>query len=100
MPVPEEHHWVFWDVDPSEIDLEGDSTYVIARVLEKGRMAEVRWLMRTYGLSSIHRVLATAANPELSPRTLAMWRVVLDAKDEPWANPPAWRQRSSIPWPS
>ena len=89
---------LFWDSSPSRIDLLRDTDYVMGRVLEFGRMKDVRWLMKRYGLEAIHRFLATSANPELSPRTLAFWRVVLHAEDETWRAPPAFRRNSSAYW--
>ena len=89
---------LFWDTRLTRIDLVRDESYVMARVLEFGLMRDVRWLMKRYGLPAIHRFLAASGHPELSPRTLAFWRVALNAEDETWRAPPAFRRNSSAYW--
>ena len=94
MKVPKSCRWVFWDVDVDALDTKRHVNYILARVLEFGRLAEVRWLIATYGMEGIHRFLRDVGHPELSERTLRFWRVALHAKDETWASPPAWRKSS------
>jgi hypothetical protein len=96
--VPEKHRWVFWDVDAKALDTAAARDYILPRVLEFGGIAEVRWILATYGIDAIHRFLRDVGHPELSDRTLQFWRAVLKAKDEPWASPPAWRKSSAAPW--
>jgi len=96
--VPDKHRWVFWEIDPDQLDLDRDANYVLPRVLEHGGLAEVQWVIARYGLERIHRFLRDVGHPELSKRTLTFWRAVLRAGDEPWASPPSWRTDSSIPW--
>jgi hypothetical protein len=98
MAVPAELHWLFWELDPARIDLAADSGYVMARVLEHGGLAEVRWLLARYGREAIHAFLRDVGHSELSDRTIAFWRAAFAAKDETWASPPAWRKSSSVPW--
>ena len=91
---------LFWDSTLARIDLSRDAGYVMARVLEFGRARDVRWLIRRYGLPAIHDFFATAAHPELSPRTIAFWRTYLHAEGESWRRPPAFRRHSSAYWAS
>jgi hypothetical protein len=92
-------HWLFWDVAPSSVDLARHQRFVIARVLEKGRLADVRWLLLQYGEQSLLEFMRHSGHPELSPRTRAFWRAYFAAQDETWQSPPSWRQSSSVPWP-
>jgi hypothetical protein len=64
-------HALFWETRPARVDLERDVDYVLARVLEFGRLVDVRWVLRRYGLERVHTFLATSGHPELSPRPLA-----------------------------
>lgn len=96
--VPAEHRWIFWEVDADQLDLERDADFILARVLERGGIEQVRWLMRDLGLERIHRFFRDVGHPELSARTIRFWRVVLHAEDESWATSPAWRSHSSAPW--
>jgi hypothetical protein len=38
-------------MNASELDLERNANYILARVLERGRLIDVRWLIRAYGLT-------------------------------------------------
>lgn len=91
--------WLFPDYDPSELDPERDRRLILARVLEQGRLSDVRWCVRRYGFSGIHEFLRAQAHPELSPKTLALWRAVLNAKHEAWPQSRRSRLRSAAPWP-
>jgi hypothetical protein len=96
--VPAEFRWLFWDVDFETVDAGEHADFVLARVLEFGRMAEVRWSIATYGVERIHRFLRDCGHPELSERTVAFWRAVLNAEEEEWAKPPPWRRSRIAPW--
>lgn len=96
--VPEPHRWIFWDVDAESLDTTAAADYILPRVLEFGGIAEVRWVLATYGLTGIHRFLRDVGHPELSERTLGFWRAALNAKEEAWARPPAWRKSNAAPW--
>ena len=66
---------MFWEVDPKTIDLRKNSAYVIARILDYGRDAEVRWLWRTYPRKLIKSVVKRSR--VLKPRTHNLWREYL-----------------------
>jgi hypothetical protein len=36
--IPTKMRWLFWEVDPGKIDVERHADYVIARVVEYGRL--------------------------------------------------------------
>jgi hypothetical protein len=90
--------WLFCEVDPDALDVERDGEYVLGRVLERGRLEDVRWAVRVYGLERIHRFFRESGHPEISSRTLAFWRAFFHAEDEIWKTPPDWRSNSSAPW--
>jgi hypothetical protein len=96
--VPSEFRWLFWEVDVEAIDLTRDADFVLARVLESGTLAAVRWVIGLYGLERIHRLFREVGHPDLSERTIQFWRAALHAEDEPWATPPPWRKSSGAPW--
>jgi hypothetical protein len=98
MPPPEQLRWLFWETDPSTIDVEAQADYVLPRVLEFGGLAEVRWALGTYGTERIHRFFRDVGHPELSAKTIRFWRAFFNANEETWASTPAWRQSSSAPW--
>jgi hypothetical protein len=97
-PLPKELRWVFWEVEFGALDPERDADFILARILEYGRMNDVRWLIRTYGMDRIHEFFRAVGNPELSERTRLFWRAVFHAEEERWATSPDWRRSSSAPW--
>src|SRR6185503_3614732 len=98
--VPKSMYWLFWDVDPATVDIKKDADYVIARTVEHGTLADVKWLFRRYGADRIHRFFRDVGHPELTPRTLGFWKAFFKASDEKWAHPPSWRKSNAAPWPS
>ena len=96
--LPEQIRWLFWEHDFDALDQERHADTILARVLEHGRMRDVRWVIDAYGMERIHRFLRDVGHPELGGPTIAFWRAVLGAEDEAWAEPPAWRSDSSAPF--
>ena len=98
MRPPRRMKSLFWNVAFERLDVERDADFILSRILERGRLTDVRWALERYGLDRIHRFFVSAPRPELSPRTIRLWRVVLGAQEERWPEPPAWRRNSSAPW--
>mgnify|MGYP000960661595 CR=1 FL=1 len=96
---PDEFRWLFWEVDFDALDVVEHADFIIPRVLEFGRLVEVRWAIRTYGLDRLHHFLRDVGHAELSDRTLHFWRALFHAEDERWASPPAWRRSRPELWP-
>ena len=42
--IPTELAWLFWDVDPAQIDLERHRDYILERVMMRGDWFAMRWL--------------------------------------------------------
>ena len=98
--MPQSLAWLFPEYEIGDLDPERDARLILARVLEQGRLLEVRWAAQHYGLARIHRFFRDEAPAELSPRTIALWRVALKAKHEPWTTSRRSRLRSAAPWPA
>jgi len=96
--VPSEHAWLFWDVNPAKIDLARDRRYVLGRVLERGRLVDVRWALGHYGLDGFREFFEQGGHPELSRRTRAFWRAFFKVSDDQWPNASSSRKNSSAPW--
>jgi hypothetical protein len=73
--LPKSLHQFFWDVVPGRIDLGGHSEYVIARLLEHGDLAAIRWMLRAYRKPDIARVVKQSR--QLSRKTANFWRLRL-----------------------
>jgi hypothetical protein len=95
--LPPEMRAFFWDVDYDALDLETHADAILARVLEYGRLVDVRWALATYGPERIRAFFREVAHPLISDKTRTFWRAYFRA-EEPWATPPAWRKSSAVPW--
>jgi hypothetical protein len=98
MRPPRRMKSLFWNVDFDRLDVARDVEFILTRVLEHGRMVDVRWAIDRYGIERIHQFFRDAPRAELSRRTVRFWRVILHAEEEKWPELPAWRQSSSAPW--
>ena len=70
--LPRPMHRLFWDTDPTRLNLERQADYIITRLLEKGDLAEWNWLRWTYGEPRIGATLKRRRG--LSPATVQLWR--------------------------
>jgi hypothetical protein len=97
-PPPESLRWLFWDLDVGALDVDLHADAILPRVLENGRLADVRAALSLYGEDRIHRFFREVPHPLVSERTRAFWRAYFHAEDEPWATRPAFRTSSDAPW--
>jgi hypothetical protein len=95
--LPPEMRAFFWDVDYDALDLETHADAILARVLEYGRLVDVRWALATYGPERIRAFFREVAHPLINDKTRTFWRAYFRA-EEPWVTPPAWRKSSAVPW--
>jgi hypothetical protein len=96
--LPESMRWLFWDVDFDALDVQAHADAILARVLQRGRLADVQAVLALYGEERIHRFFRDVAHPLITERTRTFWRAFFEAEDEPWAKPPAFRTTSAAPW--
>ena len=96
--LPKRMRWLFWEMDFGRLDSLRHADYILGRVLEQGRLEDVRWLVKRYGFERIHVFFRDFADPELSPRTIAFWRAFFKAGKETWASPPSWRKTNKPLW--
>jgi hypothetical protein len=98
-PVPAGLKWLFPETDTAAIRVARDRDFVLSRVLERGRLVDVKWALEQYGPGGVHEFLRTSGCGELSPRTLSFWRAYFQAEHETWQSPPDFRQNKSVHWP-
>lgn len=96
--LPRSLAWLFPEIEIARIDVRRDANLVLTRVLERGRMADVEWCIRRYGLEGIRSFFRQAAHPEISERTTRFWRVVLGEEENVWPSAPSFRQASAGLW--
>lgn len=61
----------FWDSDPSALDLRKHSSYIIERLLERGDIPAVRWMLAHYPKNSIVDVLKQSRS--ISDKSRVFW---------------------------
>jgi hypothetical protein len=98
--LPGELRWLFPEFQLDALRADRDRNLILARVLERGRLCDVRWALGAYGDEGILDFLRHSGCPELSARTLSFWRAYFKAENETWQTPPAWRRNSSVHWPT
>jgi hypothetical protein len=70
----------FWDSDPSKINLDKNSPYIIERILELGDERAVRWLFKTFSLDDIKSTLLKSRR--ISKKSRNFWCIVLEERTD------------------
>jgi hypothetical protein len=82
--IPAELAWLFWDVDPTTIDLALHRDYVIERVMSRGDWFAMRWLVANVEPAELAAFLRQHGH-RLSPRDRAFWCLIAEV---PWRATP------------
>ena len=69
--LPPMLHKFFWDVDASKVNPAKSDQYIINRLLDKGDLEAVRWILHTYPRRSIIETLKHRL--DFSPKTAVFW---------------------------
>jgi hypothetical protein len=85
---------LFWDVDPTEVDLQRHRDYVMERVMSRGGWVAMRWPRETYAPDELADFLVRKGS-RLAPRELAYWSLIAGIElpvppggaRPPWAGP-------------
>jgi len=75
--APESVRGLLWDVDAASIDLERDHAWVCERVMSRGGIAAMTWLLRAYSDDVLRALLESPAAARLAPRERAFWRLAV-----------------------
>lgn len=81
--LTDEVRMLLWDVDPSTTDVDRDATRICERVMTRGSLEAMRWLLRTYDVQQLREHLARVGPRGMPPRELAFWSAVLDVEAPP-----------------
>ncbi|MBI2032848.1 MAG: hypothetical protein HYT10_00040 [Candidatus Levybacteria bacterium] len=73
--VPEFLRAYFWDVDFEDLEVKKHSFLVIKRVLDRGNLSDIRWLIKTYGKDDIKKVVMDTR--DLARSTANFWADIL-----------------------
>jgi hypothetical protein len=89
--IPAELTWLFWDVDPSLVDLVRDRDYILERVMTRGDWVAMRWLIAHAEKAELADFLQRRGE-RLTPRDRAFWSLIADVPCQPASGGgrPAW----------
>lgn len=73
--LPQPFKSYFWDVKFEELTTQSDAAFVIKRVLDRGNLSDIRWLVKTYGKEEIKKVILKTR--DLSRPTGNLWADIL-----------------------
>ena len=94
--LPKISEWLFAEYDFAYMNPEQYAGVVIERILERGTWGEVNWLFDRYGEDRLAAWVRGHGFRLLSPRSFALWRLVLDVRD---FVAPEWAVKArSFPW--
>lgn len=54
--IPTSLQGILWSVDVNDLDIHKDRSYIINQILSLGIFDELKWLFKTYSLSTIEQV--------------------------------------------
>ncbi len=74
-PLPEFLRPYFWDVPFEDLEIEKHTFLIIKRVLDRGNLRDVHWIIKTYGKNEIKKVLIKTK--DLSRPTANFWADML-----------------------
>ena len=75
MPIPLTLYRYFWDCDPRLLDITQHERSILDRLLERGDLESVRWMLKTYDHSRIADVVRVSRS--LSPKSRNFWELYL-----------------------
>lgn len=93
-PIPARLAPLFPEYDLSRLNVGRDRSLVVARVLDRGIAAEIRWLLRRLPRRDIARCVQEDGARLLSARSLKLWSLYFGVTPKPL---PAWRGAAN-PW--
>lgn len=70
MSIPKSLQPILWSKQVSLLDKKKDRDYIIHQVLSRGTIAQMHWLMNTYGMKTVRRVFLQHPQRSYSPSAL------------------------------
>ncbi len=89
--IPTELAWLFWDVDPMQIDLERHRDYVLERIMTRGDWFAMRWLIAHVEKPMLADFLLRRGD-RVAPRDRAFWSLIAGVpfRAMPGGGRPSW----------
>ncbi len=78
--VPKRFYFLFWDVEPAELNLQRYARYIIERVLEAGGLDAFLWIQNIYPTNLIAEICLTGR--KISRKSKNFWSIWLNLEQE------------------
>jgi len=78
LSLPEMFRPLLWSFDFEHLDLERHKEDIIVNAINEGSLEHWRWLAKTYGPTTIRRVLAGRLATEFHPESRRLAEVIFD----------------------
>jgi hypothetical protein len=75
--APEVVRALLWDVDVEAVDIARDRALLCERVMSRGGLAAMHWLLRAYDDDALRAFVDSPAGARLAPREQAFWRLAV-----------------------
>lgn len=76
-PIPSEVLQLLWDMDPSGVLLETHASLILERVMTRGSLEAMRWLLAAFDTETMRGFVLGPRGRALPPRELAFWSTIL-----------------------
>lgn len=73
--LPQSFRTYFWDVKFEELEIKTHAHLIIKRLLDRGNLSDIRWLVQTYGNEEIKKVVM--GTRDLARPTGNLWADIL-----------------------
>jgi len=74
--LPSDFRLFFWSYDFRRLDILEDKKLIILQLINYGTLKHWQWLVETYGLKEIKRVIKQVSAGEIKPRTCRLISVL------------------------
>ncbi len=85
--VPSQSHFLFWDVNPTTLDLQKNADFILTGVLDYGTMELVRFVREYYGDEFIKNYLLHHGWKVLHKKTINFWKYIFHLENEQCLQP-------------
>jgi len=92
--IPDFFKPVLWSYDFSQLDYRRDKKTIIVQTLNYGRWPHWQWIAKSYGVSTVRRILKETPVSEFRPPALRLAKILFGVSVMPYASRSAYVRSS------
>lgn len=89
---------LFWDTNLASLNTKKHKEFIIARIIETGRIEDIHWMFETYSRQEIIQVIVSTRL--ISTKTALFWKNILDIKEDIRCLSNQYRKTQKLHWMS